>query len=104
MKHYLLDENKVPYEVSIEEAYKVYEDLDMKIVKRDETSGGLISTVFLGLDHAFGDQEGPILFETMIFDGEFDGFQRRYKTYDEALQGHNEALNMVIDSFNIKNL
>ncbi len=53
-----------------------------------------ISTVFLGTDHAFG-AGPPILWETMIFGGEHDGYQERYLTRDEALAGHARALAMV---------
>jgi hypothetical protein len=41
-----------------------------------------VSTVFLGLDHRFGDEDRPILFETMIFGGEHDQFQERYDTWE----------------------
>ena len=53
-----------------------------------------VSTVFLGLDHRFGDGT-PILFETMIFGGEHDEYQERYETWDEALEGHKRAIEMV---------
>lgn len=49
-----------------------------------------VSTVFLGLDHRYSDEGLPILFETMVFDG--NGFDEqdmeRYCTYKEALDGH----------------
>lgn len=58
--------------------------------------GTYVSTVFLGIDHNFtGTAPGPVLFETMIFGGEFDGGQFRYCTYEEALQGHAEAVKTV---------
>lgn len=50
-----------------------------------------ISTVFLGFDHGFG-QGLPILFETMIFGGPYDQWQRRYCTWDEAEAGHRHAV------------
>jgi hypothetical protein len=53
-----------------------------------------ISTVFLGLDHAFGN-EPAILWETMIFGGLLDGFHERYATKAEALAGHQEACRQV---------
>lgn len=46
-----------------------------------------VSTVFLGLDHAFGDGE-PLLFETMIFGGPLDEYTRRYATWEQAEEGH----------------
>ena len=47
-----------------------------------------VSTIFLGLDHSFGDGP-PVLFETMVFgDTDLDYNQVRYSTYDEAEAGH----------------
>lgn len=47
-----------------------------------------ISTVFLGLDHRFGGQGKPILFESMAFGGPDDGEQRRCCTWKEAEKQH----------------
>ena len=46
-----------------------------------------ISTVFLGIDHAFGDGP-PMLFETMVFGGALDGEQDRCSTWDGAEKMH----------------
>lgn len=101
MKSYLLDENNVPYEVTMEEYSKRIHDI--KRVALDYVNDSIkISTVFLGWDHSFLDESEPILFETMIFGGEYDDFQRRYTTYNEALQGHNEAVEMVKQSLTPK--
>ena len=106
--HYLLDENKQPYKVSLEESYKIYEDANMKLVQQDrfEDDDVFVSTVFLGLDHGWGDRNAPnykpILFETMIFGGKHNDFQTRYHTYDEAKEGHQYALNLVKESLTSK--
>jgi hypothetical protein len=50
-----------------------------------------ISTVFLGLDHSFTGGE-PVLFETMVFGGEHEGFCERYTTKEKAVEGHNRVL------------
>lgn len=54
----------------------------------DETIDGVrVSTVFLSLDHSFG--EGPpMLFETMVFGGPMDQEQARCTTWDEAETMH----------------
>lgn len=67
-----------------------------RIVAQDEIGEVRVSTVFLGLDHSFGGGV-PILFETMIFGGPYDDFQRRYETWDEAEAGHKAALEMVME-------
>ena len=62
-----------------------------RIVAKDERDGVRVSTVFLGLDHNFG--EGPpLLFETMIFGGEHDQWQDRYTTWEQAEAGHKAAV------------
>jgi len=67
-----------------------------------------VSTVFLGLDHDYGrffpggESRSPLIFETMIFDDSREescpyfsrkfhpsfSFQRRYRTWEEAIEGH----------------
>jgi hypothetical protein len=46
-----------------------------------------VSTVFLGLDHNFGEGGAPLLFETMVF-GLPGEDCRRYSTWAEAEEGH----------------
>ena len=72
---------------------KWIEDADRHV---DKTMIGdiRVSTIFLGLDHSFG--EGSLqLFETMIFGGEFDEEMWRYSTWDEAEKGHQAAVAKV---------
>lgn len=64
-----------------------------------------VSTVFLGLDHRFPPidhplfppSNHPLLFETMVFGGEHDGYQERYSTAEEAREGHKRVVAMVIE-------
>jgi hypothetical protein len=60
-----------------------------RIVARDadEQTGWQVSTVFLGLDHQFGNGP-PILWETLVFGGPLDGEMDRYPTREAALAGH----------------
>jgi hypothetical protein len=57
-----------------------------------------VSTIFLSMDHGLAGLMGdgtPVLFETMVFGGEYDGYQERYHTYDEAEEGHKRIVEMV---------
>lgn len=55
----------------------------------DDDVGGLrVSTVFLGIDHAWGEGAEPRWFETMIFGGKLEGMTQRYATWDQAAAGH----------------
>lgn len=59
-----------------------------------DTVGDLeVSTVFLGLNHAYTREHPPVLFETMVFRGdESTGEQERYCTWAEAEAGHREMV------------
>ena len=81
-----------------------------KCVARSYFRDVIVSTVWLGLDHGFGCEERPVVFETMVFDSEVnnDGlhpsmseFTRRYTTVEDALQGHVEVLEEVQGLFNV---
>ena len=63
-------------------------------VGKDAVKDTRISTVFLGLDHSFGDGP-PLLFETMVFGGALDGEMDRYTTWEDAKQGHKEMIKKV---------
>ena len=71
-------------------------DSPNRIVARDKAGEVEVSTVFLGLDHGFGDE--VLLFETIVFGGEKDGDVRRYATWNEAKKGHAEALATELES------
>lgn len=65
-----------------------------RIVAKTQVGEAEVSTVFIGLDHSFG--RGPLeLFETMIFDGPLEGYERRYATWAQAELGHAETVAML---------
>ena len=53
-----------------------------------------ISTVFLGIDHNFGDGK-PLLFETMVFGGPLDQECERCSTWEAAEQMHEKMCEKV---------
>ncbi len=58
-----------------------------------------ISTVFLGIDMGFACFGGPpILFETRIIGGEYDGDTQRYSSYQQANAGHTEMVRRAFSS------
>ena len=59
-----------------------------------EKDGVRVSTIFLGLDHSFS-EGAPVLWETMIFGGEHDGYQGRYTSAEQAVLGHHRACTLV---------
>jgi hypothetical protein len=56
-----------------------------------------VSTVWLGLDHAFWPGHRPLLFETMVFEHGliFEDLMDRYSTKAEAERGHQRMVRQV---------
>ena len=103
---YILDENDQPIPVDCLVAAKWMEEHNQRrVVGHDSLpDGSLLSTAFLCLDHGMGRSDGPVLYESLWFGGPHDGHQRRYKTKQEAIEGHasmlesyGEYLNFVAD-------
>jgi hypothetical protein len=62
-------------------------------VALDEIGEVRVSTVFLGMNHRWG--EGPpLLFETMTF-GPFGEYCWRYTSWEEALAGHQRVVEAI---------
>jgi hypothetical protein len=56
-----------------------------------------VSTVFLGLDHRFGDDGPPVLWETLVFVDGDGGEGDRYCTREEAAAGHARWVETMIE-------
>ena len=56
-------------------------------VRCTEQGDVMISTVFLGHDYSWGEGR-PVVFETMVFEGEHSGEMERYSTWGQAEAGH----------------
>lgn len=83
------DRKGVP--ISLEQWGRDFEDREkQRVAETTLEDGRWISTVWIGLDHSFG--EGPpLIFETMVFgtkDSRSDLDCERYSTEAEALRGH----------------
>lgn len=59
--------------------------------------GAKVSTVFLGLDHNWGDGP-PVLWETMVFGGPLEGEQDRYSSAQDAISGHQTMLKKALEA------
>lgn len=93
-KCYILDGKMAVQCPSILE-WCVWMETNTRQVALDVLDGITVSTVFLGLDHNFGNGD-PLLFETMVFLA--DGKARecwRYFTWAEAEAGHQEIVKAI---------
>lgn len=96
MNYYILD-GKTPVECpDVLKWARWFEEIKNRRVAEDYLSAYVkVSTVFLGIDHNFTRIGAPLLFETMVFGGPHDGFQERYRTWDEAQAGHKAAVELA---------
>ena len=112
MKHYILVDKKpvvvyIPQDI---EKMMAFEKSPDKHIGYTELGDYWVSTVFLPFDHSnIWSKEGgaPVLFETMIFcsnafiswerwsEHDFEYFQTRCSTYDEAVVMHGQAIRRV---------
>lgn len=72
---------------------------DYQFIKKDTVEGYEVSTVWLGINSLF--RKPPKIFETMIFredsdNNKFEDYQERYSTEEEALIGHQRAIDLII--------
>ena len=67
---------------------------DKRIAKTTIVDGVDVSTVWLGLDHSWGDGP-PLIFETMVFGGEHDQDCWRYSTEEQAKAGHERVVSAL---------
>lgn len=94
---YTLDKDNKPIKSTIIKCGEWMENNPgVKSVKQEYIGDIFVSTVFLGLDHAWN-SDIPVLWETMIFGGEHDQYQERYTSYEDAVKGHQTALNLIIN-------
>jgi hypothetical protein len=105
---YILDNNHKPVtSTGIDSSKWMEENPNRKKVGYDklkDLNGDdvCVSTVFLGLDHAWNSSI-PILWETMVFGGKNDqAYQERYASYEQALEGHQKAINFIKTENNVE--
>lgn len=97
MGRYYILKDKGVQKANLEEWANYFESSDRVIKKTKLFDDSVeVSTVFLGLDHAIPENENhPLVFETMVFGGTFDGLTERYSTYKQAEEGHEKVADGV---------
>lgn len=101
MSYYILDNRKTVPVKDVMTWGRWFEKAERHVA--DETINGVrVSTVFLGIDHSFGDGGPPILFETMAFLGESEDSDR-CSTWEEAEAMHARMCEKVRQTASAKN-
>lgn len=98
VEYYVLDEAGVPRpEADITAWARWFEtSIEQRRVAWTEIGETHVSTVFLGIDHNWVSSP-PILYETMIFGGEHDQYQRRHHTAAQAMAHHDQLVAALRD-------
>jgi hypothetical protein len=103
---YILDEQGTPVLAEDTYAWAVWFQAHDRSLARtsipvDEDTNLVVSTVFLGVDHAFDytGKSAPVLWETMVSGGGgilggfgYGDIQQRYTSREAALRGHEELV------------
>lgn len=94
--HYILDDQGNVEPAELLEWAKWFETAN-RILDKTKIGDVEVSTVFLGINYNFYGGT-PLLWETMIFGGEHDQYQDRYSSKEDALKGHQVAIDLVMSS------
>lgn len=96
---YILDENGEPRPIDDILVWgNWWEQNDRAVAKSDLGDKGLVSTVFLSINHRFGGEGTPILYETMVFGGPLGGEMERYTSREAAVAGHEQMVARVLQA------
>jgi hypothetical protein len=68
---------------------------DERHVGQDTVGDVWVSTLWFGLSHRSLGRGPPLIFETMVSGGEYDGWTWRYATEREAREGHAATVELV---------
>jgi len=93
----LIDGKVVPCDIK-DYIAKTEKNVQSRQIGRYETDTHMVSTVFLGINHAWTRDARPIWFETMIFAKEndlLDQYCQRYTTLKEAQIGHEATIALL---------
>lgn len=89
--------------IKADEWLRRIQEPDYTLVAVFADSSACVSTVWLGLDHQFFDDQPPLIFESMIITRDqkhpLNKQFRRYSTLDVALEGHQQMVEQVRAAF-----
>lgn len=71
-ENYILDKDGNPVRERCPLTLARWDEQASRNVGNDKIEDSVVSTVFLGIDHAYSGNEPPILWETMVFGGPLD--------------------------------
>jgi hypothetical protein len=94
--HYILDESGDPVPCDLFTWADWFESYPQaRVIAKHQVGKCEVSTVFLGFDHSFFGGL-PILWETMIFGGRYDGHQWRASSRVTAVKIHSLAYELAL--------
>lgn len=98
---YILDDDRRPVNVANDDAWFMwFTNEQLRRVAVDNVGVATISTVFGGIDRSYGHAPHPLVFETMIFGGDHDGWTELSASWAEAELIHAEAVAMIRGTLN----
>jgi hypothetical protein len=100
LRYYILKDGKIVPATVLE--WAEWFGTAERIVRLETIAQNKISTIFLGLDHHFGEGGPPVLWETMTFGAKLDQEQRRCAGgVEQAEAMHEEMVEKVCKAYGI---
>lgn len=94
--HYFLNPDHTYRECSLDEWEEQFKNQELCRVAAVKFDDYFILTIWLGLHHNFLCNDPPLVFETIVFKPRYNRiYQDRYSTWDQALAGHQKAIEWV---------
>lgn len=97
-EYYYLNDDKTVRPCNFDEMIRQFKEMELangSSIRHDNINGYVVSTIWLGLNYNHRNPEIPHIFETMVFIGDKAGYGERHSTYDDALKGHERAVDWV---------
>jgi hypothetical protein len=93
MKNYVLIDNQIIEQPNLIKWLAWFKSAN-RTIEKTQIGQVTISTVFLGTEYGIGHDGKPLLFETMVFGGTYDGYQTRASCLEHAKIQHEEAVKL----------
>jgi hypothetical protein len=95
--YYFLNEDHSYRPCSNEEWGSQFSNFEKRCVSKEKVNEWEVSTIWFGLNMNIFSQTNPLVFETMVFkdDNYIEIYHDRYSTWDEAVEGHQKAIEWV---------
>lgn len=97
MRYYTLNDDNIPVPSTFEGTMELWSNGEKRRVAKTVVGNATVSTVFLVINHSYNENSLPVLWETLVFGGQYDGDGERYTSYEDAVIGHSNWVKKLFE-------